>query len=425
MGWWLFQSKVRVIEEGEPQDERGDPKRLRQALARVASAVGREALELERVASHALAQRTEAWARYLLMGGPAPSTLEARGEPPDPLEALAVEVEEVRAAERSRVAAAINELKAALLDTVKRVGAATREDDAEDAEMGKQLDLLASAVQESSPTELRSRVASAVAGLTQTLDRRRERNRDRMSELTQRVKSLRSDLFEARAESVSCPLTGLANRRGLETSLERMLTLAELSSEPLAAVMVDLDHFKRVNDTYGHLGGDAVLKEVARSLIRSFPRKGDVIARYGGEELTVLLGGCTEDEVVRLARRFLLDVQDSPVVYDGQKIQVTCSAGVATFVPGETGAQLLARADRALYAAKQLGRNRVISASALAQAEAGRGPLSRSAASLGASPPRLDSLIAVLEPQTGPITAPSAPDGDRDVWSTSGSFLGR
>ncbi|WP_256058018.1 GGDEF domain-containing protein, partial [Xanthomonas cerealis] len=124
-----------------------------------------------------------------------------------------------------------------------------------------------------------------------------------------------------------------------------------------AVAMIDLDHFKRINDTYGHLIGDAVLTKVAKRLNTDL-RESDLIGRYGGEELLGVLPGLPIPSHERL-QRLRVAVCGHPLRVGSQSLAVTTSIGVAWYRPGETLQQLLARADQALYRAKHLGRNRV------------------------------------------------------------------
>lgn len=160
-------------------------------------------------------------------------------------------------------------------------------------------------------------------------------------------------------------LTGLYNHRHFQELLSRDFATAKRYGSTLAALMLDLDHFKQVNDSHGHLAGDAVLREVAARL-QAAARSVDVIARYGGEEFVLLLPSTDGDGALQLASRICSMVAVRPIETDGRQIRVTVSIGVATSVdPGADDARcLLELADKALYAAKRSGRNRVARAGA-------------------------------------------------------------
>jgi diguanylate cyclase (GGDEF)-like protein len=161
---------------------------------------------------------------------------------------------------------------------------------------------------------------------------------------------------QLRVEASTDSLTGLANHEMIIAELED-----ELDQSPapaLVAVMADVDLFKTVNDTYGHLVGDKVLVEVARRM-RAALRDVDSIGRYGGEEFLLLLRGSNLAVARQVAERIREHVAAQPINMQGLEVQVTLSLGVSVAAPGEAADELIARADKALYAAKSAGRNRV------------------------------------------------------------------
>ncbi len=154
-------------------------------------------------------------------------------------------------------------------------------------------------------------------------------------------------------------LTGLANHREFQDQLRREMERAQRFALPVALVLLDLDDFKAVNDRYGHLAGDTVLRGVAATL-RLLIREIDGAARYGGEEFAIILPGTTAEGAARLAERIRLAIGERPVVADGRNVGVTASFGVAAIPEdGTTQVELIAAADAALYRAKHGGKNRV------------------------------------------------------------------
>lgn len=154
-------------------------------------------------------------------------------------------------------------------------------------------------------------------------------------------------------------LTGLVNRRHLDQELKRVVTETDRFGGSCSAILVDLDHFKGVNDTHGHDAGDAVLRQVA-SVLSEGVRAVDVCARYGGEELAILLPQTEAKGAAELAERLRRRLEAAPVRYGGTDIPITASFGVSTYpLPVPYGDWLLLAADRALYEAKQSGRNQV------------------------------------------------------------------
>lgn len=158
-------------------------------------------------------------------------------------------------------------------------------------------------------------------------------------------------------------LTGLYNRRYAMTHAARILAEASAAKRPIAVMIGDLDHFKRVNDTYGHAAGDAVLVDIANRLGANL-RGPDVLARIGGEEFLIVISETDADRAARVAERICEMIAERPVVLDGgrKSVAVTMSIGVATTDPTQTAERLedvFDRADRALYAAKSAGRNQI------------------------------------------------------------------
>ncbi len=154
------------------------------------------------------------------------------------------------------------------------------------------------------------------------------------------------------------PLTGISNRAVLDQSLPREIGLARRNGMPLSLLMLDIDHFKNINDTWGHSTGDVVIKEIARA-ISDAVRDSDLVCRYGGEEFSVLLNNCQQESAAILAERVRdiiskLTCRDA----DGNIIKVTASIGIANLTAEDDASSLLNRADKALYTAKGSGRDR-------------------------------------------------------------------
>ena len=156
------------------------------------------------------------------------------------------------------------------------------------------------------------------------------------------------------------PLTRLLNRRGLEDALQISLAQASRRGSPTSAIMVDIDHFKGVNDSFGHEVGDHVLRQVADVLGR-LSRSSDVVARIGGEEFLLILPDTELEAAMVLAERIREAIGERPLLVDSQRIGVTVSLGVACTVGGANLDELSQEADRAMYLAKRGGRNRVAS----------------------------------------------------------------
>ncbi|GAA3390626.1 GGDEF domain-containing protein [Cryptosporangium minutisporangium] len=176
---------------------------------------------------------------------------------------------------------------------------------------------------------------------------------------TRLAAELRDALAEQARLAVTDPLTGLHNRRHLQEALDLEVARARRSGAPLSLVVLDIDHFKQVNDAYGHAAGDAALVQTARRL-GAVARAGDVIARHGGEEFAWLLPDTSGEGAAELAERLRAALAGTPVdLPESGPVEMSGSLGVATLRAPDDGTALMRDADRALYRAKEHGRNRV------------------------------------------------------------------
>ncbi len=178
------------------------------------------------------------------------------------------------------------------------------------------------------------------------------------------------------ALAITDPLTGLANRRRLETALDAEINHAQRSGVPLSLLMIDIDYFKRYNDTYGHPAGDACLERIGAALAEVAKRPNDIAARYGGEEFAILWPQTGEEDARKLAEDLLVDIRNLNIkhVRNPPGNVITVSIGLATMVPRRetTNRDLITLADEALYEAKAAGRDQLVIAGA-----PGKGPLTR------------------------------------------------
>jgi diguanylate cyclase (GGDEF)-like protein len=153
-------------------------------------------------------------------------------------------------------------------------------------------------------------------------------------------------------------LTGISSRQVFDMLFDQACSYSKRSHTQLTAIMLDIDHFKRINDNYGHLCGDEVIKSVARTT-RSLTRDTDVLCRWGGEEFLLLLSDSNLEQAQAIAEKIREAIAMQRVVFGNKRIDVTASFGIAQLLPGESKNNLIKRADNALYTAKELGRNRV------------------------------------------------------------------
>ncbi len=188
--------------------------------------------------------------------------------------------------------------------------------------------------------------------------------RGEISKAHSEIESLRRDLKELSHEASLDPLTQIHNRRAFDKELQRLMSEAHTQQSPLSLIITDIDHFKKCNDTYGHVTGDKVLQSFAKVLSGLFHENG-FPARYGGEEFVILLPNHNIESAMKLAEQLRKTVETMKIKKRGsdeQIDQITTSLGVAQWQPLETASSIISRADSALYQAKENGRNKALSA---------------------------------------------------------------
>jgi diguanylate cyclase len=211
----------------------------------------------------------------------------------------------------------------------------------------------------------RDEIKAVVDGLLKSTREMQETNKaleNRLALSKTEIANLQHSLEAIRAESLTDPLTGLGNRKYFDRSIELAVKTAQVTGEPLSLLMVDIDHFKSFNDSYGHLTGDQVLRLVALSLKQTIKGQ-DITARYGGEEFVVVLPTTALRQALTVAdhiRRAVM-AKELKKKSTGEILgRVTISVGVSMLKPDDTTDSLIDRADACLYAAKRNGRNRVV-----------------------------------------------------------------
>jgi diguanylate cyclase len=225
---------------------------------------------------------------------------------------------------------------------------------------------LADASQQLIRTEAPEGLRAIVETLVKDTREMRETNQAleaRLQASKQEISLLQENLEAVRTESLTDPLTSLANRKYFDQTLVRAINESMAGGEPLSLMMTDIDHFKNFNDSYGHLTGDQVLRLVAMAVKHNVKGQ-DIAARYGGEEFAVVLPKTVLRSAITVADHIRRAVMTKELMKrsTGEHLgRITVSVGVAALRPGDTMAALIERADACLYAAKRSGRNRVIS----------------------------------------------------------------
>ena len=206
-------------------------------------------------------------------------------------------------------------------------------------------------------------VTSRLLAETRRMQDANQQLEDKLQASRDDIQQLQRDLDDVRREATLDPLTKIFNRKHFDEGLTRAVSEARSSGAPLSLMLLDIDHFKRFNDTWGHQTGDQVLRLVAMTL-RSNLKGKDIAARYGGEEFAAILPDTDLEGAVILADNIRKAVQSKELLKrsTNEKLgRITASFGVAAFRRGDTPPSLIERADRSLYAAKHAGRNKVVS----------------------------------------------------------------
>jgi diguanylate cyclase len=197
----------------------------------------------------------------------------------------------------------------------------------------------------------RGELEHALSGRLQTLV-------ERVASMEQEAKGFRDHIEEQRQKALTDPLTGLPNRAAWDERQELEVARWQRYGGELLMAVLDIDFFKRINDNYGHLAGDKVLKIIATELAKRL-RKTDFIARFGGEEFVLLIPGTPLEGAQQLLETLRTAIESCPFHFKGERVTITLSAGVSAFAAGERAEQVFERADQALYRAKRSGRNRI------------------------------------------------------------------
>ncbi|PMP70550.1 MAG: hypothetical protein C0187_05220 [Calditerrivibrio nitroreducens] len=232
-------------------------------------------------------------------------------------------------------------------------------------------------INESSIEALKSMVLSKVDELSKEISKKIDNKHTALKHLEQEKKHVNKELSEYKVkeqelakikkelekykmESVTDPLTGLFNRKFMVKKIEEEIERGKRYGSKFSIIFLDIDNFKRINDVYGHIVGDFVLKYLA-NIIKSELRKVDYAFRYGGEEMVILLSETNLENALKFSERLLEVVRNTIFKYKTEDLKITVSIGVAEFKLGETIEQLIERADMAMLKAKQAGKDRVVS----------------------------------------------------------------
>jgi diguanylate cyclase (GGDEF)-like protein len=300
----------------------------------------------------------ERWAQHVLIA--APLDPDSPGDQPSRRDWIGLRqaVAAYRKREAAYVSVSLANLRSAVWSFVEIVNRAASQDKQDGVLAREQLTSLRTALQSKDVESLRREVSQTATALESAFADQQRRQEQRLAEFAGHVRALGEQLEAARREGTLDPLTRLPNRACFDDFLGRTVKLATLVGRSVSLMMVDIDRFKTVNDSLGHQAGDAALRTVADCLVRRFPRRGDLVARYGGDEFAVVLGDTERKDARMLAQRLVDSVRDVKIDHQGHALRVSLSVGVAFFERGDTTESWIARADAALYQAKAAGRDR-------------------------------------------------------------------
>jgi len=357
------QETMNVPKTSEPNGttEKEDYDKALESLGRILRCLGRHSFDLEERSEEEIEKQFERWAMHVLVG------VTIRDEDAEVEEGpirrdwgeLTNFVNRHRQQEKTYVDRNLQDARNVLWEFTNTVGRAIVEDQETDKQVDRYLGQLRAATEGGSFREVKEALSAVVQGMNVVIDERKKRQQQRVKRLGEKLREVEKELGSVRKEMELDPLTRLYNRGALDLQLERTASMSFFSQSPACVFMVDIDHFKLVNDTHGHPAGDAIIQQLADRLVSTFPRKTDFVARYGGEEFCVLLPGANLEVCQRLGERLLEVVRGESFRYQEISIPVTVSVGVAELMPGETVPIWIERVDRALYRAKESGRNQM------------------------------------------------------------------
>lgn len=340
-------------------------------IAEMLRTTGENAFDIGSTPAREIGELFEAWARHLLVGTPSPSlAAPARSESPAKSEASSARRDlpglrrafrDHRVAESRYVTTAIGEFREATWAFISGLRRSLSAEQTADRRINHRMRRLEGAVRSGDPAKIKSEAQDTVTLLTEFLAERGTRHQEQIAAMAARLETLRDELDNVRAQASIDALTQLYNRASFDEQIEREVDLATLFGKRGCLIMLDIDHFKWVNDTHGHPCGDQVLRETAETLTRCFKRKDDFVARYGGEEFAVVLRDLDIKTARTVAERGMGAIRILEIHRDGlpEPLRITVSMGIARLRPGETAAAWVERADRALYQAKNGGRDRI------------------------------------------------------------------
>lgn len=329
-------------------------------LGNVLTAHARHTFDLPDRSAEQITAELQRWQRHATLGVPVhDGSGQSLGVRERDWSGVARAFTEHRREEVKYVDATVTELRQALWAVVEAVHVSVKTESAADRVAVTQMDRARGALSRLQSGHIKQEVLGALTAIEQAFRERQQELQAQHQALAGRIERLGSQLEEAKRESTTDALTGLGNRKLFDAMAQRAIHMHALSRQPVVLVMVDLDKFKLVNDLYGHQAGDQTIATVGRCLSKVFMRQSDVVCRYGGDEYAIVLGSTDTKVAQMLSRRLLEAVATMPSPHPNMEFAVGASVGIAEYDGEETLESWIARADRALYTAKQSGSERI------------------------------------------------------------------
>lgn len=262
-----------------------------------------------------------------------------------------------RASEQSFVNERLGNYRSIVQDLVDGLRQMGQRDEDTETTVRRQLASVEVAVEQGSLQEIQHALTETIQNVAEVFAVRQAEYKSQIQELNERMSCLREDLVQAQEKMQRDALTATYNRGAFDMAITRALNMHFILNQPVTLIMIDLDNFKSINDSHGHAAGDEALRQVGEALERSFIRKSDFVARYGGDEFAVILADTTGPNSVSLIERFMERVARISLQSLGEPAAISCSVGYTEIDKGDTVAALVKRADSGLYEAKHAGRN--------------------------------------------------------------------
>jgi len=259
---------------------------------------------------------------------------------------------------RNLVSVKFKELRSMLNELADDFGSITEDNTHFSGQIKDSMSHIEKAIELDEITEIRKKVTLEATSLRKSIAKKQEKDAIIIDSLTHKVKTIQGELASAKEEVLIDGLTQIYNRKAFDKRIGDAFIKKSIKKAPFTLVMVDIDRFKKINDGYGHAVGDEVLKMVASTIKKTF-RLNDFVARYGGEEFSVMIDRIDRNYIQDVCERLRVAIESINFTIDSERIPTTASIGIAFSSPTDTLRTLIERSDRALYLAKQSGRNTV------------------------------------------------------------------